>query len=304
MKSPTIAVDRCHPAGQIDVSFEFFPPKTEKAEASLWASVERLAPLSPRFVSVTYGAGGSTRDRTHRVVSRIREETDLEPAAHLTCVAASRAEVIDVAKQYWQAGVRHIVALRGDPPELGQGFSPHLNGFEGSVALIRALKQTAEFEVSAAAYPEPHPDSRGPDADLDYLKAKADAGTDRFITQYFFNNDLFLRLRDRMADAGISQPLVPGILPVTNFAQVKKFSAQCGTSVPDWLADRFEGLDQDPETRKLVAAATAAEQCLDLHKEGISLFHFYTLNRADLSYAVCHMLGIRQVSASNARAAA
>lgn len=304
MSLPSIAVDRCHPAGQIDVSFEFFPPNTAKMEETLWASVRRLAPLNPKFVSVTYGAGGSTRDRTHGIVSKLRDQTHLEPAAHLTCVAASREEVADVAGRYRAAGIRHIVALRGDPPEPGTPFHPHPDGFSGSVALIRALKAIADFEISAAAYPEPHPDSLGPAADIDYLKAKVDAGTDRFITQYFFDNDLFLRLRDRVAAAGINVPLVPGILPVTNFGQVVKFSRQCGATVPDWLADRFEGLDHEPETRKLVAAATAAEQCLALNREDVSLFHFYTLNRADLVFAVCHMLGIRAETGGSDRVAA
>ena len=275
------------------VSFEFFPPKTPEMTATLWRTVERLAPLGPRFVSVTYGAGGSTRERTHAVVERLRGETVLQPAAHLTCVAASRGEVDGVARRYREAGITHIVALRGDPSNGDDVFVAHPDGYDGSVALIAGLRRIADFEISAAAYPEPHPDSHGAAADIDQLKRKIDAGAVRLITQYFFENADFLRFRDRLAAAGVAVPLVPGILPVTNFRQVQRFSATCGASVPAWLERRFEGLDDDPDTRKLVAAATAAEQCEGLAAEGVRDFHFYTLNRADLVFAICHMLGLR-----------
>ena len=275
------------------VSFEFFPPKTPEMATTLWRTVERLAPLGPRFVSVTYGAGGSTRARTHEVVERLRGETALQPAAHLTCVAATRGEVDGVARRYRQAGITHIVALRGDPGDGNDVFVPHPDGYDGSVALIAGLRRIADFEISAAAYPEPHPDSRGVAADIDQLKRKIDAGAVRLITQYFFENADFLRFRDRLAAAGVAVPLVPGILPVTNFRQVRRFSATCGTNVPAWLERRFEGLDEDPDTRQLVAAATAAEQCEGLAAEGVRDFHFYTLNRADLVFAICHMLGLR-----------
>ncbi len=279
------------------VSFEFFPPKTDKMAQALWRSIERLAPLNPQFVSVTYGAGGGTRERTHAVVERIRETTALEPAAHLTCVGASRAQVDEVAKRYRHAGVHHIVALRGDPPDGGGGFTPHADGYAGSVDLIAGLRQLGDFEISAGAYPEPHPDSHGPVRDIELLKRKIDSGAGRLITQFFFDNEVFLRFLDRVHAAGIAVPIVPGILPVTNFKQVARFSAQCGATVPDWLAARFETLDDDPGTRTLVAAATAAEQCLALHESGVDHFHFYTLNRADLVYAICHMLGLRPAPA-------
>ena len=279
-----------------NVSFEFFPPKSPAMADNLWQTIDRLAPLAPNFISVTYGAGGGTRERTHAVVDRILAETDLEPAAHLTCVGATCEEVDAVAERYWQSGVRHIVALRGDPPDGEAAFAPHPEGYGGSVALIAGLRRIGYSEVSAAAYPERHPDSLGSDADLDHLKRKVDAGATRLITQFFFDNALFLRLRDRLDDAGIAVPLVPGILPVTNFAQVVKFSALCGSIIPPWMSWRFEGLDDEPATRRLVAAVTAAEQCLSLAREGIDSFHFYTLNRAELTYAICHMLGVRAVS--------
>ncbi|MDP6351024.1 MAG: methylenetetrahydrofolate reductase [NAD(P)H] [Alphaproteobacteria bacterium] len=281
----------------LGISFEFFPPNTEKMERTLWASVERLAPLAPRFVSVTYGAGGGTRDRTHGIVNRIRRETTLEPAAHLTCVGATRDEVNSVARRYRDVGVTHIVALRGDPPEAGDGFTPHPRGYDGSVALVAGLKRIFDFEISVGGYPEPHPDSRGGDSDLDHLKGKIDAGANRVITQYFFDNMLYFRFVDRVRAAGITVPVVPGILPVTNFAQVARFSATCGTSIPPWLAGRFEGLDQDPQTRRLVAAHTATEQCFALQEAGVTDFHFYTLNRADLVFAICHVLGVRSMPA-------
>ena len=280
------------------VSFEFFPPKTEALQESLWRSVDRLAPLAPAFVSVTYGAGGSTRERTHDTVVRLVRQWKLPTAAHLTCVGASRADVDAVARHYWDAGVRHIVALRGDAPELGQAFAPHPDGYANAAELVAGLKRIADFEISVAAYPERHPDSADEAADLDNLKRKLDAGAGRAITQFFFDAELFLRFRDKAARAGIDAPLVPGILPVTNFKQVASFAARCGASVPDWLATRFEGLDDDPETRALIASAVAVEQCLALADAGVEQFHFYTLNRSALSYAICHALGLRPAEKS------
>ena len=274
------------------VSFEFFPPKTEAMEQALWASIGRLAPLAPRFMSVTYGAGGSTRERTHATVTRIRRETGIAPAAHLTCVEATREEVDAVARQYWDAGIRHIVALRGDPPA-GTSYAPHRGGYEYAADLVRGLAAIAPFEISVAAYPEVHPTAKSAQHDLDNLKRKLDAGACRAITQYFFGAEPYLRFRDRARAAGVAVPIVPGILPVTNFATVKKFSAACGASVPGWMESLFEGLDEDPETRKLVAATVAAEQVRTLQAEGVDEFHFYTLNRADLAYAICHILGVR-----------
>lgn len=273
------------------VSFEFFPPKTPKMEATLWQSVQRLAPLRPHFVSVTYGAGGSTRERTHAVVERILCETPLEPAAHLTCVGASRTEVDEIARRYREIGVSHIVALRGDSPD-GVPYRAHPQGYANAAELVAGLKRIGDFEISVAAYPETHPDAGSPEADLENLKRKLDAGANRAVTQYFFDPAVFLRFRDRVAAAGIDAPLVPGILPVTNFAQVVRFSAACGTSVPDWLRRLFDGLDDDPEQRKLVAATIAAEQCHRLQDEGVDEFHFYTLNRSELTQAICRLLGI------------
>lgn len=289
MTSSLIRSDRA----DIDVSFEFFPPKTEKMEETLWASVARLAPLRPRFVSVTYGAGGSTRERTHATVVRILKETGLIPAAHLTCVGASRAEVLEVADHYWDAGIRHIVALRGDPPDGEGAYAPHPDGFAYAANLVEGLRRAHPFEISVAAYPETHPHAVSPEADLDNLKRKIDAGATRAITQFFFDADVYFRFMDRVRAAGITVPVVPGILPVTNFAQVTKFAAMCGAAVPPWLAELFEGLDDDPETRRLVAATAAAEQCRALQAGGVREFHFYTLNRADLAYAICHILGLR-----------
>ncbi len=280
-------------AGPPRISFEFFPPKTAEMELRLWEVIKRLEPLAPRFVSVTYGAGGSTRERTHATVRRIRYETALEPAAHLTCVAATRAAIDAVAWDYWQAGIRHIVALRGDPPTSGQAYAPQPGGYHYAADLVSGLKAVADFEISVAAYPETHPEAESAERDLDNLKRKVDAGATRAITQYFFDVDLFLRFRDRAATAGIAVPIVPGILPVTNFAQVKKFSAACGASIPAWMQRHFDGLDDDPDTRRLVAASIAAEQCRRLHAEGVHEFHFYTLNRADLIVAICHLLGVR-----------
>jgi len=276
------------------VSFEFFPPKSEEMEATLWDSIHRLAPLQPHFVSVTYGAGGSTRERTHATVSRIVAETTLKPAAHLTCVAASKDEVDEVVRAYWAAGVRHIVALRGDPVEgVGARFAPHPQGYASSVDLVKGIRALGDFEVSVSAYPEKHPESPSFDADIDILKRKVDAGATRAITQFFFDNALFLRYLERVRKAGITIPIVPGIVPVQNFKQTAGFAARTGASVPGWLARRFDGLDNDPATRKLIAAAVAAEQVFDLTDEGIEDFHFYTMNRADLVYAVCHLMGLR-----------
>jgi methylenetetrahydrofolate reductase (NADPH) len=281
-------------AGDFAVSFEFFPPKTEKMDAALWEAVQSLAPLAPQFVSVTYGADGSTRDRTHHTVARIARETTIPPAAHLTCVGASKAEIRDIAQGYWNSGIRHIVALRGDAPA-GQIFAPHPEGFANAAALVAGLKEVAPFEISVAAYPEGHPNSVSPEADLDNLKAKLDAGADRAISQFFFAPEIFLRFRDRAAAAGITAEIVPGILPVSNVAQTRKFAAQCKAEIPVWMDRMFEGLDDQPETRPLVAATIAAEMCRRLYANGIRHFHFYTLNRAALSYAICHLLGKRPV---------
>ncbi len=291
-------------SGPLKVSFEFFPPKSAEMEESLWRSVTRLAPLSPRFVSVTYGAGGSTRERTHNTVVRILNETGLKPAAHLTCVGAARGEVDEVAQHYWQAGIRHIVALRGDAPEGSGSFQPHPEGYANSTDLIAGLKKIADFEVSVGCYPEGHPDTASPRIELEHLKRKVDAGATRCITQYFFDTDVYFRFLDRARSAGITVPIVPGILPVTNFRQVVKFSAACGASVPAWMADQFDGLDDDAETRRMVAAHLAAEQCRRLLAAGIDEFHFYTLNRADLTYAICHVLGVRPKPAIAGEAAA
>jgi methylenetetrahydrofolate reductase (NADPH) len=280
-------------AGPPRVSFEFFPPKTAEMEERLWAVITRLEPLGPRFVSVTYGAGGSTRERTHSTVRRIRRETRLEPAAHLTCVTATRAEIDAIAKDYWAAGVRHIVALRGDPPAGGEPCRADLGAYAYAADLVAGLKRVADFEISVAAYPETHPEAASAEHDLDNLRRKIDAGASRAITQYFFDVELYLRFRDRAAARGIAVPIVPGILPVTNYAQVKKFSAACGATIPAWMEGHFAGLDDDPETRRLVATSIAAEQCRRLHAEGVHEFHFYTLNRADLIVAICHLLGVR-----------
>ncbi|HEY8565754.1 MAG TPA: methylenetetrahydrofolate reductase [NAD(P)H] [Beijerinckiaceae bacterium] len=292
-------------ARPIRVSFEFFPPKTPEMEATLWSSIERLAPLDPAFVSVTYGAGGSTRERTHNTLSRLVRETRLKPAAHLTCVAATRAEVDDVVRSYWDAGVRHVVALRGDPiAGPGTPYEPHPDGYDQTCDLVAGIKRVGDFEVSVSAYPEKHPEAASLDADIDALKAKVDCGADRAITQFFFDNDLYFRYLDRVRARGITIPIVPGILPVQNFKQAANFAARTGASVPGWLAQRFEGLDQDIETRKLIAAAVAAEQVIDLVDRGVTDLHFYTMNRADLVYAICHLLGLRAQPAAEAERAA
>jgi methylenetetrahydrofolate reductase (NADPH) len=289
-------------APPIRVSFEFFPPKTAEMEKTLWEAIARLAPLRPNFVSVTYGAGGSTRERTHATVKRIITETMLTPAAHLTCVAATRPEVDTVIEAYAQAGVRHIVALRGDPiGGVGQRFAPHPGGYRNAADLVTGIKRIADLEVSVSAYPEKHPDSADVAADIDMLKAKVDAGASRAITQFFFENSLYFRYLDRVRKSGIDIPIVPGILPVQNFTQTKNFAARTGASVPDWLVHRFDGLDNDPTTRKLIAAAVAAEQVLDLVDQGVTDFHFYTMNRAELVYAICHLLGLRPGDREQAR---
>ena len=278
----------------IRVSFEFFPPKTAEMESALWESITRLAPLEPSFVSVTYGAGGSTRERTHATLARLVRETDLKPAAHLTCVAATREEVDEVVRAYGDAGVRHIVALRGDPVSgPGSAYEPHPGGYATSTALINGIRRLGDFEVTVSAYPEKHPESATLDADIDVLKAKVEAGATRAITQFFFDNAHYLRYVERVRARGIHIPIVPGIVPVQNFRQTASFAKKTGASVPQWLADRFEGLDDDPATRRLIAAAVAAEQVLDLVDHGVTDFHFYTMNKADLVYAICHLLGLR-----------
>ena len=277
------------------LSFEFFPPKTEVLEQQLWTCIRRLEPLRPRFVSVTYGAGGSTRHRTHATVARIVRETGLVPAAHLTCVGATREEVDDVARQYWESGVRHIVALRGDPPS-GEGYRPHPDGYPFAVDLVVGLKRVAPFEISVAAYPEIHPQAQSRMTDLDNLKRKLDAGANRAITNYFFDTAVFLRFLDLCLAAGITAPIVPGIMPVTNLAGLRRMSALSGGSVPDWLGHMLDGLDNDPETRRMVAAVVAAEQVRLLQANGVDEFHFYTLNRPELTYAIAHILGVRPMS--------
>jgi methylenetetrahydrofolate reductase (NADPH) len=278
----------------ISVSFEFFPPASEAMEATLWESINRLAPLGPSFVSVTYGAGGSTRERTHATVARIVNETSVKPAAHLTCVAAAREEIDAIVRGYWDIGVRHIVALRGDPQDgPGAKFLPHPEGYANSAALVAGIREVANFEISVATYPEGHPESVSANADIDVLKAKIDAGASRAITQFFFENEIYLRFVEKVRGRGIDIPIIPGIVPVQSFKQTAKFARRAGAAIPQWLADRFEGLDDDPQTRKLVAATVAAEQVLDLVDHGVRDFHFYTMNRADLVYAICHLLGLR-----------
>ncbi len=290
-------------AGDAAVSFEFFPPKTEKMEETLWDSVKTLEPLAPRFVSVTYGAGGTTRERTHQTVARIARETSLAAAAHLTCVEASRDEIDVVAEEYWAAGVRHIVALRGDPPRAGERFQSPANGYANAAALVAGLKKLHPFEISVAAYPECHPDSPDAGHDLDNLKRKLDAGATRAITQFFFEPETFFRFRDAAAAAGITAEIVPGIMPVMNYASVVRMSAMCGTDVPAWMGRLFEGLDDHPAARQLVAATVTAELCRKLYAGGERAFHFYTLNRAELSYAICHLLGLRPKPAAGEKAA-
>ncbi len=275
------------------VSFEFFPPHTDKMDATLWQSIERLAGLAPRFVSVTYGADGSTRERTHAAVARIINETQLTPAPHLTCIGASRGEIDDIAREYWDMGVRHLVALRGDAPKESGSYVPHTDGYAYAADLVEGLKRVADFDISVAAYPEVHPDAPDAQFDLDNLKRKIDAGASRAITQFFFNTEVYLRFRDSCAKADIGSSVVPGILPITRFPQLERFAEMCGASVPDWLRERFSGLEDDAETRQMIAASIAIEQVRHLRSQGIDEFHFYTLNRSELTYAICHTLGLR-----------
>ncbi len=285
----------------LSISFEFFPPKTPQTQEKLWAAVEKLAPLGPDFVSVTYGAGGSTRERTHETVSRIVQETDLKVAAHLTCVAATRAEVDDVLRSYWAAGVKHIVALRGDPPGgVGQAYVPHPGGYANAAELAAGARAIAPFEVSVGCYPEKHPDSPSLAADIDMLKRKIDAGATRGVTQFFYDNSVFFRYLDRARAAGVTIPIVPGLMPITNFAGLRRMADMCGATIPGRLVKLFQNLDEDPATRQLIAATVAAEQCFDLAEQGVKHFHFYTLNRDDLVYALCHMLGVRPKLTSTA----
>lgn len=286
-----------HPAPKL--SFEFFPPRTEALEQQLWTCIERLAPLSPSFVSVTYGAGGTTQARTHATVARIVKETKLVPAAHLTCVGATQQQVNEVAQGYWDAGVRHIVALRGDAPP-GAVYEAHPGGYRYAADLVAGLRKVADFEVSVAAYPEVHPSASNPVADLENLKRKLDAGATRAITQYFFDTSTYLRFLDLCLAAGIKAPIVPGIMPVSNFAQAVKFSAMCGASIPKWMGRLFDGTESDPETRRMVGMVIAAEQVRLLQANGVDEFHFYTLNRPDLTYAIAHVLGVRASAASAA----
>jgi methylenetetrahydrofolate reductase (NADH) len=288
-------------SGRPLVSFEFFPPKDEEMERTLWTSVQRLTPLEPRFVSVTYGADGSTRTRTHNIVTRIQQSTSLTAAPHLTCVGAPREEVLEIARNYWQHGIRHIVALRGDPPQgdgkSGGKYVPHPHGFAYAVDLVKGLRSVGDFEISVATYPEPHPEAPHAAFELDNLKAKLDAGAARAITQFFFDPDVFLRFRDRCAAAGITASIVPGILPITRFPQMLRMAQRCGASVPDSMVHRFAGLDDDPDTRRLIAAAVAIEQVQALQQHGVEEFHFYTLNRSELTYAICHALNVRTPTA-------
>jgi methylenetetrahydrofolate reductase (NADPH) len=279
---------------RFNISYEFFPPKTPEMETQLWETVNRLAALSPHFVSVTYGAGGTTRERTHHLVARIARETKMKPAAHLTCVSASREEINQIVHDYWDVGVRHIVALRGDPPTgVGEKFNAHLNGYKSSTDLVRGIRQLHDFEISVSTYPEGHPESASIMQDLDALEAKIDAGATRAITQFFFDNDIYFRFLDRARARGVKIPIVPGIMPIRNFKQVAGFAQKAGASVPLWVAERFEGLDDDPQTRALVAAATVVEQVMGLARSGVEEFHFYTNNRADMVFAICHLLGVR-----------
>lgn len=275
------------------MSFEFFPPKSAMMEKTLWNSIKHLSVLDPRFVSVTYGADGSTRERTHAAVARIRQDTNLTAAPHLTCIGASQGEINDIAREYWDLGVRHLVALRGDPPQELAHYTPHIGGYAHASDLVAGLKRVADFDISVAAFPEVHPEAASAESDLDNLKRKLDAGASRAITQFFFDADVYLGFRDRCAAAGIESTIVPGILPITRFPQLQNFAEQCGATVPLWLKDRFDGLEDDPDTRQLIAASVAIEQVRLLQKEGIDEFHFYTLNRSELTFAICHALGVR-----------
>jgi methylenetetrahydrofolate reductase (NADPH) len=287
-------------AQRLKVSFEFSPPRTRSAERTLWETITRLAPLQPAFFSVTYGAGGSTRQRTHETVERLKKETGIDAAAHLTCVAATQEEIDEIARAYWDAGIRHIVALRGDPPSgMGGRYCPHPGGYANAAALVGGLRKIGDFQISVAAYPEKHPDSADTQADLDNLKRKVDAGADRCITQFFFEADDYLRFRDAAAAANVNVPIVPGIMPVSNFQGITRMAGLCGSRVPAWLAEMFDGLDDDAETRRMIAATVAGDLCRRLQSEGVDQFHFYTLNRADLTFATCHLLGVRRHDRSN-----
>ena len=289
----------------LNISFEFSPPKTAEAEESLWQAIRRLEPLNPEFVSVTYGAGGSTRDRTHRTVVRMLKETSLKPAAHLTCVEASRDEVDEVARAYWDAGIRHIVALRGDPPgQIGGAYTPRADGYCNATELTEGIRAIGPFEVSVGLYPHVHPESPSIEHDIDVLKAKIDAGATRAITQFFFDIDGFLRFMERVRKAGVTIPISPGIMPVTNYKGLTKMAGPIGITLPSWLANLFDGLDKDPETRRLISASVATEMCARLAEEGFSDFHFYTLNRAELVYAICRVLGVREPDSPPKEAAA
>jgi methylenetetrahydrofolate reductase (NADPH) len=277
----------------VSVSFEFFPPGDEAMERTLWESIRYLEPLNPKFVSVTYGADGSTRERTHHVVSRVEKETELNCVPHLTCIGASRGEVLDIARMYWDQGIRHIVALRGDAPAGVEKYEPRADGFAFAADLVAGLKTVGDFEISVAAYPEKHPEAPSAEFDLDNLKRKIDAGASRAITQFFYDTELFLRFRDACAAKGIDAPIVPGILPITRFPQITRFAKRCGASIPEWLEHRFDGLENDPETRKLISASVAIDQVRHLQRDGVDQFHFYTLNRSELTFAICHALGVR-----------
>jgi methylenetetrahydrofolate reductase (NADPH) len=290
-------------AGDAAVSFEFFPPKTEKMEEALWETMQTLEPLAPRFVSVTYGAGGSTRERTHNTVARIAKETHIPAAAHLTCVEASKGEIAEIAHAYWEAGVRHIVALRGDPPEAGKAFAPHPDGYASAADLVEGLRKLHPFEISVSAYPETHPEAASAQSDIDVLRRKLDSGASRAITQFFFEPETFFRFRDALAASGVDAEIVPGIMPVTNFAAIQRMSGMTGTAVPAWLGRLFDGLDDHPAARQLVAATISAEMCRRLYAGGVKHFHFYTLNRSELSYAICHLLGLRPQAAALEKAA-
>jgi methylenetetrahydrofolate reductase (NADH) len=304
MNQPALAEQIAHSGSPsrapVSVSFEFFPPADAATEQAAWQALERLAPLGPRFVSVTYGADGSTRDRTHRMVMRVLRETQLTAAPHLTCVGAQREQVLEIAADYWRSGIRQLVALRGDPPLGSARYTPHPGGFAYAVDLVRGLRSVGEFEITVAAYPEVHPEAPDADFDLLNLRAKIEAGATRAITQFFFDTGAFLRFRDRAVAAGIGASLVPGILPITRLPQMLRFAERCGASVPAWLRERFEGLADDADTRRLIAAAVAIEQVEQLAREGVGEFHFYTLNRADLTYAICHALGLRAPAAAAA----
>lgn len=281
-------------------SFEFFPPASEVGEHVLWRSVDTLAEIRPRFVSVTYGAGGSTRSRSNRILDQLMKRTSLEPAAHLTCVGASCAEIEATADRWWRAGIRRIVALRGDPPRKGGVFEPHPDGYRDAAALVAGLRRVGEFDIAVAAYPETHPESPTVEADLDNLKRKIDAGASSAITQFFFEPETFLRFRDRVRAAGITAPIVPGILPIVNFAKAIRFAETCGTTIPSWLSELFQGTDDSPNTRALIASAQATELCQQLRSEGVDAFHFYTLNRASLTLAICRSLLVRSTMAKAA----